>query len=67
MSEIKATWTVELYCDCPKCKEFVDLLEFEDFWDGRSLDVGESDTERSMDMNVVCPKCMHEFIVDLYY
>lgn len=67
MSKTTATWTIELNCDCPKCEEYVDLLEFVDFWDGRSLDPGENGTERSEDVDVVCPKCQHEFVVDLVY
>ena len=60
MTEIHdATWSVSLYCDCPKCDEYVNLLDYPDFWDGRKLEVCE---ERET-LDVVCPKCDHEFDV----
>ena len=35
MSErVMADWNVTLHCDCPHCGEFVDLLDYIDFWDG---------------------------------
>lgn len=67
MANITAAWTVELNCTCPKCNEYVDLLDYVDFWDGRRLDIAESGTERSCDIEVICPKCDHEFTVDCEY
>lgn len=67
MSENKATWIVELNTDCPSCKEYVNLLDYVDFWDGRKLDIAENGTERSRDVEVVCPICFDEFTVDLEY
>jgi len=67
MSENKATWIIELNADCPNCKEYVNLLDYVDFWDGRKLDYAEHRTDRSTDVDVVCPGCGHEFIVDLEY
>ena len=62
-----AGWTVELHCDCPACGEWVDLLDYPDFWDGRHLDIAEHGTARSKDVEVFCPECGHEFNVDLEY
>ena len=67
MANITATWVVELNCDCPACAEHVDLLDYPDFWDGRLLEVPEHGTARSMDVEVVCPECSHEFAVDCEY
>lgn len=67
MSDNKASWTVELNTDCPNCKEHVNLLDYVDFWDGRRLEIAEHGTERSTDVEVVCPECGHEFTVDLEY
>lgn len=67
MSNITATWTVELHCTCPKCNEWVDLLEYPDFWDGMHLDIAEHGTERSRGVEVLCPECDHEFSVDCEY
>ncbi len=67
MANTIATWTLELNCECPGCGEDVDLLDHADFWHGRNLAVGESSTERSRDVEVVCPACGHEFAVDCRY
>jgi transcription initiation factor IIE alpha subunit len=58
-----ARWAVELNCDCPKCGEYVNLLDAPDFWDGRTLDIPEHGTENSNNLEVVCPECGHEFKV----
>lgn len=65
--KLKATWSISLDTECPGCKEYVDLLRYSDFWDGRGLEVCEHNTERSEDVEVVCPECNHEFTVDLEY
>jgi hypothetical protein len=67
MTSIEANWSVELNCVCPECEEYVDLLDYADFWDRRSLDLAEHGTERSKGVGVVCPGCYHEFEVDLNY
>jgi len=64
MAEVIATWHASLNCDCPGCGEYVDLMSYSDFWDGRSLQIAEHDTDRSRDVEVVCPECGHEFKVD---
>ena len=63
----RATWIVELNCTCPSCDEYIDLLDYADFWDGRALNVAETCTSRSRDVEVVCPLCDHEFLVDCEY
>ena len=66
--KITATWNISLDCDCPHCEEYVDLLEYADFWDGlHHMQIGEHGTELSKDMEVVCPKCSKGFKVDLEY
>ncbi|TAN71592.1 MAG: hypothetical protein EPN17_00880 [Methylobacter sp.] len=67
VSRPNATWSLSLDCECPSCGEYVDLLEYPDFWDGRRLDACEHDTERSLGVDVVCPECGHDFEVDLNY
>lgn len=67
MANVTAIWTVELNCVCPECEEHVDLLDYADFWDERQLEVPEHGTERSRDVEVVCPECGHEFTVDCEY
>lgn len=66
-AKIYATWSLSLDCECPACKEDVDLLRA-DFWDGReSMQACEHNTEASRDVEVLCPECGHEFKVDLEY
>jgi len=62
-----ATWHVSLNCECPKCAKYVDLLEYADFWDGRTLELAEHGTDTSRGVEVVCPNCGHEFEVDCEY
>jgi len=67
MADVTAQWLIGLTCVCPSCKEYVDLLEYPYFWDGRRLEVPEHGTDRSRDLEVICPKCEHEFEVDCEY
>lgn len=60
-----AFWNINLECDYPNCKESVDLLDNPDFWDGKKLEACENGTNRSRDVEVTCPECGHEFVVDL--
>ena len=66
-ANVVATWVIELQCYCPKCHEYVNLLDYADFWDGRQLVVAENGTERSRGVEVMCPECFHEFKVDCKY
>lgn len=67
MSNTIATWYLSLDCECPNCKEDVDLLDGDDFWIGRYFQVGENMTDNTRDVEVWCPKCGHEFKVDFEY
>ena len=52
--KVYASWSVTLYCDCPHCGEFVDLLEYGDFWDGGGpCGMCEGDVE----IETPCPEC----------
>lgn len=64
---IFASWSLSLDADCPGCKQYVNLLDHPEFWDGRKLDACEHLTERSKNVAVVCPECGHEFEVELEY
>ena len=62
---VQAGWCVELNCECPNpnCGEWVNLLDEVDFWDGRTLEIAED----RKGLEVVCPKCGHEFEVDCVF
>lgn len=60
---IEAQWSVSLDADCPGCGEYVNLMDYPDFWDGRALDIPEHNTPRSDAVEVICPECGHEFTV----
>ncbi len=63
-----ADWTLELNCDCPHCKEYVNLLDFGDFWDQQSgLEACEHGTERTKKLEVHCPSCRQDFTVECQY
>ena len=65
---VRATWVLELNCYCPACDEYVDLLRYPDFWDGRqSMQACEHGTPRTTGMEVQCPNCDAEFEVDCEY
>ncbi len=67
VKKIRAIWDIRLWSDCPLCKESIDLLDYADFWDGRTIEICEQDTEKTRGMEVVCPECSHEFEVDCEY
>ena len=68
MSNAKATWIIELNCHCPECNRYVDLCNHAEFWHTYpSLEIAEHGTYRTSGMEVVCPKCGHEFKVDCEY
>lgn len=61
VEKIEAVWSASLDCECPACKEEVDLMEEPDFWDGKpELQIAQD----VKGLEVVCPKCGHEFEVD---
>lgn len=66
-AQIKAQWSISLECDCPNCKEYVNLAEEDDFWCDRRVDVCEHDTKESNNLDVVCPECKHHFKVCCWY
>ena len=67
VSRPTATWSVSLDCECPNCEQWVDLLTYPDFWDGRQLDPIEHSTKRSKGVEVACPECKYEFEANLEY
>jgi len=64
---IEAQWSVSLDAECPQCEQYVNLLDYADFWDGRKLEIGEHDTKRSDAVEVVCPQCGFWFTVKCTY
>jgi len=66
-AKVIATWDISLDCECPSCGEYVDLLKYEDFWDGRRIQPIENSTPATDNLNVVCPNCGHYFDVCCEY
>lgn len=66
MKNIIATWMVELNCHCPKCGEYVNLLDYI-FWEMNEMQIPESGTDRSRNVEVKCPECSHDFLIDCEY
>ena len=61
-----ATWSIELYVECPKCEECVDLTTWGDFWSDRDHKTfGPAIAIEKFE--AFCPKCEHEFLCDLVY
>jgi len=58
-----ASWDLSLDVDCPGCKEWVNLLDYVDFFDGGVIEVCET----KKDFDVICPECGHEFVADIEY
>lgn len=61
-----ATWELTLECRCPDCGTDVDLLD-DTKQDLYELEPCEHDTDRSRNVEVVCPRCEHVFLVDCDY
>lgn len=66
-TRVIASWELSLYCECPICRNSVDLLDTSDFMDARKLSPCEHDTERSKGVEVSCPMCQEDFLVDLVF
>ena len=66
--KVIATWDVSLNCDCPHCGQWVDLLAADGFWEAHErLSIPEWGTPRTRNMEVTCPVCEKEFVVDTEY
>lgn len=65
MSKLTATWTISLDTECPKCGKNIDLTLTDDFWHG--MQAGEHNTPLTIDYEVTCADCEHEFKVDFTY
>lgn len=67
MSNPTATWSIHLFSKCPGCKKNIDLLDHNEFFDGRLFTVGEYGTNWTSGVDVECPGCGHEYKVDFEY
>ena len=66
--KVAATWSVSLTCECPHCEQWVDLLEYNEFWeDHDELKTCETGTFGSRNLEVICPECRGKFIAECYY
>jgi phage FluMu protein Com len=62
LKKVEASWSVNLYVDCPHCNEFVDIFQEwseQEMWG--SVDIGETKELDDGDFDVTCPKCKKDF------
>lgn len=57
-----AFWFVRLDTECPVCNAEFDLAELESFRES-----GINPLDRVKDYEITCPRCEHEYILDLEY
>jgi hypothetical protein len=62
-----AVWSISLDTECPQCGHSFDMLCTDDFWEGKKFTAVEHGTDRTENVEAYCPKCAHEFSVDLAY
>lgn len=65
--KVTATWHIKLTTTCPHCKRYVDLMDNQDFFTDSYFQPLENETDATRDVEVTCPDCDGEFIVDFYY
>lgn len=64
MENIKAIWSISLDCTCPSCGHDFDILQGFSLPYGHNLYAGEHGTERTENIEIVCPECECVFKVD---
>lgn len=63
----EASWSIEIYCDCPYCNEYIDLL---DSRAGNNDDgmltslLCEEISHEPLKLECRCPECGESFIVN---
>mgnify|MGYP001209208456 FL=1 len=65
MGKVIASWSVDLFADCPACECLIDLTEY----DNEAFMNGErgSPLQQMEDVEITCPECEHEFKCDFYW
>jgi hypothetical protein len=67
MSNAVALWRISLDVYCPGCSNYFNILDYDcEFWN-LGIQPVEHDTDKTKGVEVVCPECDHEFLVDLQY
>lgn len=69
MENKKAVWYYELITECPQCNSSINLTDVDghDYVSDLQLDICEQDTIGSKNIDVYCPHCGKEFLVDCVY
>lgn len=63
--KVEAAWSISLDVECPHCKADFDLTDGDDFW--ACAQPGEHGTDRTTDLETVCPKCDGQFLCTFVY
>jgi len=69
MANIKARWSFELITTCANCLNTINLddVNYYSYVSDLGLEVCEQDTINSTNIEVECPHCNNQFLVDCEY
>lgn len=62
-----ATWDISLVCECPECNDIFDIFNEFDIIQVKDIEIGEHGTNKTTNIEITCPECGSEFLVDLGY
>lgn len=58
--EAVAWWHVSLDVDCPKCQQYIDILQTDEYLCGDGFNI---ESANDIDFEAKCPECGHEFLI----
>lgn len=65
MKKTDASWELECHVDCPYCDAFLDLTsEIDDWYEALPTPL---EVHKNCNVEVECPSCGKDFIVDNFY
>ena len=64
MDKVTAHFNIELWVECPHCKESFDVMETDDWQSGGYESVEEFKSQEGIDLDVHCEYCKKEFVVN---
>ena len=64
MNKITGNFNIELWVDCPQCKESFDVMETDEWQGGGYECIEEFGSKEGVDLDLICPNCKKEFIMN---